>query len=229
MKVAIMQPYVFPYLGYIQLVNYVDSFILYDDANYIKGGYINRNNILYNGISKRFTLPVVAASPNKKISELSFTNDLHKPLEFIRHAYSRAPNFSSIFNLVENVLTTQEKSITSVCENAVNSIFAYLDLEVTVLRSSNLPYDRTLSAADKVIAISKTLGAAIYVNSAGGMDLYDRQYFSDNCCELSFLKMKDFRYHQGRNGFVANLSIIDILMWCEKRDVVKALSNYKIC
>lgn len=228
MKVAIMQPYIFPYMGYVQLVNYVDSFVLYDDANYIKGGYINRNNLLYNGKSKRFTFPVISASPNKKISELTFTSNLHKPLEFIRHAYSRAPNFPAIFNLIEGVLQATEKSITSVCENGLTSIFKYLGLEVTILRSSNINYDRTLSAADKLIAISKIIGASNYVNSAGGMDLYDREYFSDKCCELSFLEMEDFQYRQGRSEFVGNLSIIDILMWCEKSDVVKALENYRI-
>lgn len=224
-----MQPYIFPYVGYVQLVNYVDSFVLYDDANYINRGYINRNNILYNENSKRFTLPVISASQNKKISELRFSSNLQKPLEFIRHAYSRAPYFPNIFKLVEDVLTAPDKSITSICENGLKSIFKYLDLEVTILRSSNLNYDRTLSPADKLIAISNILGASNYVNSAGGMALYDREYFSDNCCELSFLEMKDFRYQQGRSEFVANLSIIDILMWCEKRDVVKALTNYKIC
>jgi hypothetical protein len=224
-----MQPYIFPYLGYVQLANYVDKFVLYDDANYIKGGYINRNNLLYNGKSKRFTLPVISASPNKKISELSFANNLQKPLEFIRHAYSRAPYFQDIFRLVENVLTAPEKSITGVCENGLNSIFAYLDLEVTILRSSSLNYDRTLSAADKLLSISNALGASNYVNSSGGVDLYDKEYFSDNRCELSFLKMKDFKYRQGQSEFVANLSIIDTLMWCEKRDVVEALTHYKIC
>lgn len=224
-----MQPYIFPYIGYFQLANYVDHFVLYDDANYINRGYINRNSILYNGRPKRFTLPVISSSQNKKISELRFTDDLHKPLELIRHAYSRSPNFENVYKLAENVFTTSERSITIVCENALNAIFDYLNLKVRILRSSKLNYDRTLGAADKLIAISRSLGASSYVNSAGGIALYDKEYFSKNRCELSFLEMRPFKYPQGQSEFVPNLSIIDILMWCEKRDVVEALANYKIC
>ena len=229
MKVAVMQPYIFPYIGYIQLVNYVDCFVLYDDATYIKGGYINRNTILYDGKPKRFTLPVISSSSNKKISELRFSSNLHKPIELIRHAYSRAPNLKNILKLVEDVLTAPDNSITSVCEDGLNSVFRYLDLEVNILRASDLKYDRTQSAADKLLAISRILGASNYVNSSGGKGLYDREYFSRNHCELSFLEMKPFQYQQGRSEFVPNLSIIDILMWCDKTDVVKALENYEIC
>jgi len=223
-----MQPYIFPYIGYFQLINYVDTFVLYDDVNYINRGYINRNYILHAGESKRFTLPIISASQNKKILELNFSDDIRKPLDFIRRAYSKAPEFPRIFKLVEDVFTSPDKSITTVCEKAMKSVFRYLNMEATLLRSSELSYDRTLSAADKLIAITKSLGASSYVNSAGGKALYDKEYFSDNHCELSFLEMKPFNYEQGHAEFVPNLSIIDILMWCEKRDVVRALNSFII-
>lgn len=224
-----MQPYIFPYIGYFQLINYVDVFVLYDDVNYIKRGYINRNNILYGGKSTRFTLPVISASQNKKIFELEFSNDIRRPLELIRHAYSKAPEFSKVFKLIEDVFTSPDRSITTVCERAITSVFRYLDMETNPIRSSELSYDRTLSAADKLIAITKCLGASNYVNSAGGKTLYDKEYFARNHCELSFLEMNSFHYDQGRTEFVPNLSIIDILMWCKKPDVTRALNTFMIC
>ncbi len=58
MKLAIMQPYFFPYIGYFQLINTVDEFVVYDNIEFTKKGWINRNRILVNGKDEYITLPI---------------------------------------------------------------------------------------------------------------------------------------------------------------------------
>ena len=73
MKVAIMQPYFFPYIGYFQLINAVDKFIIYDDVNYINRGWINRNQVLINGKESYITVPLKDASQNKLIKDITIS------------------------------------------------------------------------------------------------------------------------------------------------------------
>ena len=115
MITAVMQPYLFPYLGYFQLINCSDNFIIYDDVNFIKGGYINRNYILSNGEKQRFTVSVPGASQNKKINELCYSGDVKKVLASIHHAYSKAPYFEKVYPLIEKILKRKERSISDVC------------------------------------------------------------------------------------------------------------------
>ena len=83
MTVAIMQPYLFPYIGYWQLIHAVDTFVIFDDVNYIKKGYINRNNILVNGQKQTFTLELMSASQNKLINDIDIGNNIEKVMESI--------------------------------------------------------------------------------------------------------------------------------------------------
>src|SRR5690554_1040537 len=92
MKLAVMQPYLFPYLGYFQLIHAVDLFVIYDDVAFIKQGYINRNSILSRGQPLRFTLPVPGASSNRKICELHYAEDAGKLLKTVAQSYARAPH-----------------------------------------------------------------------------------------------------------------------------------------
>ncbi|MCE7648612.1 WbqC family protein [Vibrio fluvialis] len=224
--IAVMQPYIFPYLGYYQLVNLVDVFVLYDDVNFIKGGYINRNNILVNGAAQRFTLPVPGASSNKKICELSFSLDAKKILKTISQAYSKAPFYSDVYPLIEMALQSEDRSIASVCQLGIKSVFDYLGVEKKIIKSTDLSYDRGASPADRLIEITKSFEDSIYVNSIGGQALYDKGYFYGRGVELKFLKMKSIQYTQSEAEFIPNLSIIDVLMWCEPKFVKKLLNEY---
>lgn len=230
MKVAVMQPYLFPYLGYYQLVNCADMFVLYDDVAFIKQGRINRNRILSNGDASRITVPVPGASSNKRINELAFTEDVHKILKTIQQAYSKAPFFEQIYSLVERVLTYPERDITAVCQQGIIEVLDYLELKRTIIRSSELEYDRNLPAAKRLVAICDKLGSSDYVNSIGGQKLYDKQQFQAMGCQLSFLEMNAIEYSQGKSksDFVPKLSIIDALMWCDKAQLKNLLGQYAL-
>lgn len=221
-----MQPYLFPYLGYYQLCNAVDKFVFYDDVNYIKQGYINRNNILCKGEALRFTLSVPNASSNKKIKDLQFSTDVRKILETVKQSYSKAPYFSEVYPFIEEVFFQKDRSISGVCRASIESIFNYLGISKEIYLSSEIEYDREASAADRLVEITTNFGGRIYVNSPGGMALYEKEYFQSKGIELSFIKMRNVSYKQSAHEYVPNLSMIDVVMWNSKPDVIKYLSQY---
>ncbi|EIO4059130.1 WbqC family protein [Vibrio vulnificus] len=227
MKCAVMQPYLFPYLGYYQLVYAVDKFVFYDDVNYIKGGFINRNNILANGTSQRFTIPVEQASSFKKISELSFSENVRKQLMSIEQAYSKAPYFKDVFPIIQKVLSSENRDVTYVCRQSIEAVFLYLGIEKSTILSSDLDYSRDQSAADKLVSIAGLLNCNEYVNSPGGKELYNKAYFKERGVDLSFIGMKLVDYPQGNDkDFLPYLSMIDVLMWNDKDSVKSFLDKY---
>jgi len=229
MITAVMQPYLFPYIGYYQLILASDYFVFYDDVNYIKRGYINRNNILLDGEAHRFTIPVPGASQNKLISNLEFSDEISKILDTISHAYKKAPNYNDVISIVKRVLGQKDRDITSVCISGVKAVFDYLSLDgPNLLRSTNINYDRNKSAADKLISITKELKCSDYVNSPGGKELYEKGYFLSENVALHFIEPKIKEYTQGGSNFVPYLSIIDVLMWCDKETVIKLLNSYNL-
>ncbi|MCM8813875.1 MAG: WbqC family protein, partial [Candidatus Omnitrophica bacterium] len=99
MKLGIMQPYIFPYLGYFQLIGAVDKYVIYDDVNYIRSGWINRNYIIVNRRQYLFTICIDHASPFKLINELTIKDDFVKLSKTIELAYKKAPYFTEAFAL----------------------------------------------------------------------------------------------------------------------------------
>ncbi len=228
MNLAVMQPYLFPYIGYFQLIYASDLFLLYDDVSYIKQGFINRNSILSpNGVT-RFTVPVPGASSNKLISELEFSEDVTKVLRTIAQSYSKAPFFAEVFPVIEQVMTIKDRSIASVCVQSYEAIFAYLGLTRRFMKTSSLEYDRSTSARDRLIALCHQFEADCYINAPGGRALYSKSDFSENGIELRFIRSRPVEYSQGRDGFVPNLSIIDVLMNCSAEKVVSLLGHYEL-
>ncbi|MCE9683144.1 WbqC family protein [Halomonas alkalisoli] len=228
MKLAVMQPYLFPYYGYFQLIHSVDKFVLYDDANYIKQGYINRNSINVDGAERNFIVPVIGASSNKKIKDLLFSDDVKKSLAMIRQSYSKAPNYNKIYPIVEETFKTPNRSIVTVCQNGIESVCNYLDIKTEIIKSSELSYNRELTAAGKLIDMSLILNCSHYINNIGGKKLYDKGLFIDHGVELSFLKSSCINYESNGVCFESNLSIIDVLMWLDSEKIKKYLKEYEL-
>lgn len=112
MKVAIMQPYLFPYLGYWQLIKSVDTFVILDDVNFIKRGYINRNSILVNNNVHMFSVPVDKPSQNKLImdTKLKFSRDeKEKFLKTIYLSYKKAKCFEAVYDKLKKIVLFDEK------------------------------------------------------------------------------------------------------------------------
>ncbi|NAZ95987.1 WbqC family protein [Vibrio toranzoniae] len=228
MKFAVMQPYLFPYLGYYQLVHAVDKFVFYDDVTYIKGGYINRNNILSNDKAQRFTIPVPGMSSNILINKLSFDSNVKKQLRTIEQAYAKAPFFKGVFPIIESVLTNESRNVEHICRLSITKVMDYLNIDKSYYYSSELCYERAVAAAEKLVNISKSLNANEYINSPGGKSLYNKDYFLEHGIKLNFIEIEAHHYNQNSNIFVPHLSMIDVLMWNSKDAIFDLLNKYRL-
>lgn len=228
MKLAVMQPYLFPYIGYFQLIYAADLFLIYDDVSYIKQGYINRNNILSTNGTVRFTVPVPGASRNKLISTLTFSVNVEKILKTIAQSYSKAPYFDYVFPMIQRILELEDRKIATVCQKSYEEIFSYLGLEKKFKKTSELEYDRSASARDRLIALCHQFDAKCYINTPGGRKLYTKQDFTTKGIDLKFVDSLPVEYSQGNVEFVPNLSIIDVLMNCSPAQTLKMLVQHEL-
>ena len=231
MKLAIMQPYFFPYIGYFQLINAVDRFIFYDDVNYIKGGWINRNNILANGEKQLFTLQLQGASSFKKINQIQIGTNSKKILKSIAQAYSKAPYFNNIFPLIERIFIKilPHSTIADIAIKSVQEVCQYLNIQ-TILEVSSLNYEKTnhLKREQRLVKICKINKAGTYINSPGGSSLYKKKDFSNQDINLLFLETQLLTYKQFSDFSCPNLSIIDVMMFNSKERIEELLTRYTL-
>lgn len=231
MKVGIMQPYFLPYIGYWQLMNAVDKYVIYDDVNFIKGGWINRNRILMNGEAKMINLQMNGASPNKLINEVEVLgNPIHnkKLLKTIESCYKKAPYYSNVFPVIENIINQDEKNLAKYLEFSIRQICEYLSIDTEIIVSSTINKNNDLRGEDKVIEICKVLGADEYFNAIGGQDLYSYDGFAVHEIKLSFLKTNSVEYKQFNNEFGSNLSIIDVMMFNSRYQIKDMFEVYEL-
>lgn len=234
MTVAVMQPYFFPYLGYFQLVNAVDTFVFFDDVNFINKGWINRNQLLNNNQPCRFTVSLSQASQNKKINEIRLADfDSWKAgfLKTVELSYKKAPQFAFVFDWLHNFLSTQFSFIGELASESIVAVAQLLDLNTEFKHSSNLSYldGSKKTGEQKIIAICKKLRADKYINPINGKSLYDEQNFAADNIQLCFLKMTELNYQQlSKDVFVPNLSIIDVLMFNPVEKIKGLLNEFSL-
>lgn len=231
MKLGIMQPYFVPYIGYFQLMNAVDKYVIYDDVNFIKGGWINRNRILLNGQPAYFNIPMIGASSNKLINEVEVNTNkalMEKNLKTIYSAYGKAPYYNEVYPLLEKILLNEEKNIAKFIKYSFEIICEYLDIKTEFVMSSDIEKNNELKAQDKVLHICEILGATEYYNAIGGQELYDYESFNEKGIKLKFIQTDKIEYKQFDNEFQPNLSIIDVLMFNSKDEVKEMLKRFKL-
>jgi hypothetical protein len=214
-KVAIMQPYLFPYIGYFQLISAVNLFILYDNIKYTKKGWINRNRILQNGKDVMFSLPLKNDSDFLNVCHRQIAGNYSpdKLLNQIRSGYHHAPYFDEVFFLIEQIMRYEERNLFKFIHHSIIRICEYIGITTEIKISSNISIDHLLKGQDKVIAICEAVNASTYINPIGGMELYSRNVFFKRDLELKFIKSKPYEYTQFGNNFVPWLSIIDVMMF----------------
>lgn len=230
-KVGIMQPYFFPYIGYWQLLNAVDKYVVYDDVNFIKGGWINRNRILNNGKIQYINIQMKGASAYKHINEIECAENTVftlKNIKMLENIYGKAPYFSEAFPIILDILQNEETNLAKYLIFSINKICTYLSIDTHILISSEIEKDEKLRGKDKVIDICKRLNATDYYNPIGGISLYSYQEFKENGINLHFLKTREIKYSQGTNEFAENLSIIDVMMYNSKEDIKKMLLEFDL-
>lgn len=230
-----MQPYFFPYLGYYQLLQAADSFVFFDDVNYINKGWINRNNMLQKDKPLLFTVPLLKASQNKLINEIELL-DFEKWkggfLKQVQHNYTKAPFFKNIFPWLNKIFDNQPyTNISQLAIASVRGVASLLTLDVEFRQSSAINYNRegTTNGQDKILDICSALNATHYINAINGKCLYNSEDFVAKDVQLSFIQMHDISYPQWNNTtFVPYLSIIDVLMFNGPENTKKLLQLYSL-
>jgi len=223
-----MQPYFLPYIGYWQLINTVDTFVIYDDVNFIKKGYVNRNSILNAGHRQRIILELIGASQNILIKEIEVGRNRGKILKSIDHAYKKAPEFEKVFPLIQIILDNPEKNLAKFLGNSIKMIVEYLGIDTKIIYSSDIEKDNNLKAQAKILDICQRLGASQYINAIGGKELYIQEAFKNKGIELNFLQAELLEYKQFNNKFIPHLSIIDVMMFNSKETIPNMMKSYKL-
>lgn len=231
MRLAIMQPYYFPYLGYFQLMAAVDTFVILDDVQFIKGSWIYRNTILLDGKTKPILMPVEHMSQLRLINEHDRVLDAkqrHSQLRLIRHAYQHAPHFADVMPMVERIMKDEEQNVATYLGRLLVEVRDYIGLDTSIIHSSALTNDKHAKREHLVLSICEFLGADHYINAIGGTSLYDKAMFAEAGVQLDFIKMDAVSYRQFADSFTPNLSIIDVLMFNSKPKVRELLSAYTL-
>ena len=226
-----MQPYFFPYIGYFQLIANSDVFVIYDDVNFIKKGWINRNTILVNNTPYLFSIPLQNVSQNKLINEI-FISDLDKwktdLLKTISFSYKKAPFYQDVYPLIEKIISFDELNLALYIQNSLQNLCEYLNVNTKLIMSSEIVKNNDLRGENKIIDICLQLGANQYINAIGGIELYTQENFQVKNIDLKFIKSENIIYKQFKNEFKPWLSIIDVIMFNSVEDTKMLLNKFEL-
>ena len=232
--VAIMQPYIFPNLGYMTLVHASQDFIFYDDVNFIKKGWINRNRVLVNGQPYKFSVPLLGASQNLKINEIRISERQKFKSKFLKTldlAYKAAPYKNIAIDYVETVLSCESEKISDLAVLSVVCFFDYIGIEKKFhLASEIVDSQKELTRAKRLIHLTKLQDSSCYINPIGGASLYSKEEFLRGGVELYFIKQNYLPYKQyggSSSKFIEGLSIIDVMMSQSPDEIRSSLRDFE--
>lgn len=233
MKIGIMQPYFMPYIGYWQLINSVDKFVLLDDVNYIKRGYINRNTIRLNGGIYRFTIPIYKASQNRLIKDTKLNFDVEakeKLLMTLHNAYKKSKYYVEVMPVLEKIINNPSEELTTYIKYSIEQISAFLKIDTPIILSSKIQKNNDLTGQERIIEICKRMHATMYINPSGGRKLYSQELFESNNLQLRFLdcNIENVHYDKLTENLNQPLSIIDVLMNNEVKKVQYFLREFTL-
>jgi hypothetical protein len=216
MRLGIMQPYFLPYIGYFQLLNYCDTFVLYDDIEYTKKGWITRNRIQFNGDIRLFSLNLKKDSDYLSIKDRSIAEsfDRSKLLRSFEGVLRKTPHYEETIALLRPIVSYSSNDLFPFLENSIALVCQQLGVTTNFVKSSDLDIDPRLRGQQRVLEICSRLNAEEYVNPIGGIDLYDVASFKNRGVNLGFLRSKLSPYFQGDFDFIPALSIVDQLVFC---------------
>jgi len=232
MIVAVMQPYWLPYLGYFQLLHAADVFVVYDDVQYMKNGWVNRNRLLSGGNAYYFNLPIVKDTHTKLINE----RELQAPVQDIEAricrqveiSYGRAPQFLPTMAALKDIFSHREPNLAGFLTDQLRVLKRHLKLKAEIHVSSQLGIATSLAGEDRIIAICRHLGARTYLNAIGGTGLYHGGRFEDAGLSLRFVRSALDPYRQFGHPFVPGLSIIDAMMFNDQERLQWHLGRYEL-
>nr|WP_215144880.1 WbqC family protein [Exiguobacterium qingdaonense] len=226
-----MQPYYFPYLGYFQLMNAVDTFVILDDVQFVKRGWIHRNRILLEGDVKHIHMKIDHMTQHRQICEhnrlIDPTHDRYQ-LRLLTHAYKNAPYYEDVMPMIERIMKDKEPNVAVYLERLLVEVRDYLGLDTKLLVASSLDYDKSLKREHLVMEVCRYLNTDHYINAIGGQALYEKEMFEKSGVPLDFIKMNQIEYPQYHHPFMADLSIIDVMMFNSKEQTRDLLDAYTL-
>ncbi|WP_332648199.1 WbqC family protein [Lysinibacillus sp. 54212] len=233
MKVALMQPYFFPYIGYFQLIHAVNEFIIFDNAQYIRRGWMNRNRIL-NGHKESIyiNVPVQKAPRETKIKDIVINNELDWKANLFQQInyYRKAPNYAFVSDFLDECLYKNTSSLSQFNAILLKKVCNLLEIDtkITIL-SEKLPMISVANAADEWgVEVCKALNATTYINAIGGIEFYNQQKYLENNIEIQFIKPVLKPYKQFNQIFIPGLSIIDVMMFNHTQEIKEMLEIHEL-
>lgn len=229
--VAIMQPYFLPYIGYFQLIAASDVFVLHDDVQYIKGGWVNRNRILLDGKDRMITLPVLKGPHDEPINRREYVVDRKSRadvLNLVKQGYAKAPQFTRVFPMVQAMLSDPEANVARFNERSIQTVCAYMGIRTPIRGSSSIAKNESLTGEARVVEICRQMRATRYINPIGGTGLYHPEAFGRHGIELRFLSTNALPYPQFDAPWIPSLSILDVLMFNALDRLPAVLAAYRL-
>ena len=230
MKLGIMQPYFMPYIGYWQRIHAVDQHVIFDDVNYIKRGWMNRNRIMIAGEPHFLNMNLFGASQNKLINEVEVNPDIalqSKMLKTLELAYKKATHYDEAMKCLEPIIRNTETNLAKYLEFQIRELCTYMGISTEIVMSSSIEKNNLLKGQEKIIEICHKQGASTYYNAHTGMELYSEDVFEKEGLKLVFIKdAATVQYHQLSSEFIPAMSIIDVLMNCSKSEITTLLDDY---
>lgn len=217
MRIAIMQPYFFPYIGYFQLIKAADMFIFFDDVSYIKKGWINRNYICINKHTHCFSVPIENASQSRSIrktliSKIEYIRWTKKFIDSLTHSYKKQLYFAEGMSIVEKVLSSSVSSIADLAIISVQACCKALGISTPMHCASAIPSG--LAGENRLIEICHHYGANRYINAPGGKSLYNSTKFASCGIRLEFLQTSLSAYPVKGRDCITGLSVLDAILCC---------------
>ncbi len=234
MRLGIMQPYFFPYIGYISLIKHVDWFILFDTPQFIRHGWIERNRILRPGGGWQYiAVPLVKHHQKTAISEIRINNNMEwktKIISQLNH-YKKAPYYEETMRILEDIFESEYEDIVGLNKKILKKICEYLGIDTNILVFSemNLEIDAVNAPDEWALNICKSIPEAKeYWNPPGGLEFFDISKYIDAGIDIKFQKMNLHEYKQGKNDFESGLSILDVMMYNDSKSIHEMLDDFDL-
>lgn len=233
-RIAIMQPYFFPYAGYFALIKHCERFILFDTPQFIKQGWIERNRILSpHGGWQYFRVPLLKHPHNTPIHDVQIDNRTDWQtviLSQIGHYKQVAPHYRTVRELVIHLFHRKYDYIVDLNEQSIKLICEYLDIKtpIDVLSRMGLSVEQAPCPDGWALNICQALGnVGEYVNATGGQSFYCRDKYRQAGIPILFQQPALLEYRQATECFEPDLSILDVLLFNDAQHVNGLLDRYR--
>ena len=232
MKLAIMQPYLFPYIGYYSLIQNTDYFVFFDTPQYIRKGWINRNRIVSSkGTDIYFTVPIEKTFRDAAINTVKISvkeNWKEKILGQLTVYKKKAPYFLAVRDIVCETFAYETAYISELAVKSILTACEYLgiDIKYEIYSQMDIPSFEVKEKDEWALYITKAMGYDTYVNPPGGKNFFNPEKYRREGIQLEFLTQELRKYNQHSKVFLPGLSILDVMMFCSPKEILQMMDFY---